>query len=85
MRWIPGGADVPDHGHEGLEMTLVLAGAYSDGRGRYARGDVDVADETVEHHPVAEPGAPCLCLAATEGRLRFRALLPRIAGSLLGI
>ncbi|MCU0817640.1 MAG: ChrR family anti-sigma-E factor [Cypionkella sp.] len=32
---IPGGVAVPDHGHKGLELTLVLQGAFSDGTGRF--------------------------------------------------
>ncbi len=76
---IPGGATVPDHGHRGLELTLVLQGAFSDADGRFARGDIEVADEDTEHTPVAEPGGDCICLAATDAPLRFRGLLPRLA------
>ena len=76
---IPGGTAMPDHGHRGTEMTLVLKGAFSDEFDRFARGDVEVANEDLSHTPVAEEGEDCICLAATDAPLRFNALLPRIA------
>lgn len=76
---------VPDHGHSGIELTMVLQGAFRDSGGRYGRGDVEIADADTVHTPVAEPGLPCICLAATAGRLRFRSLLPRLAQPFLGI
>lgn len=79
LLWIPPGAAVPDHGHRGLELTLVLQGAFRDAGDRFGRGDVEVADEGVQHTPVAEQGAPCICLAATDAPLRFAGLLPRLA------
>ncbi len=51
---IPGGSRVPDHGHRGLELTLVLQGAFYDDRARFGPGDVEVADAEFEHQPVAE-------------------------------
>jgi putative transcriptional regulator len=85
LLYIPGGTEVPDHSHHGLEMTLVLDGAFCDRGQRYGRGDVQIADETVDHTPVAEPGAACICLAVTEGRLKFSGLLPRLAQPFLRI
>lgn len=76
---IPGGTAMPDHGHSGLEMTLVLQGAFRDEGDRFARGDIEVADDSLEHTPVAEPGETCICLAATQGPLRFNSLIPRLA------
>ena len=51
------GHGIPEHGHGGAELTLVLRGSFHDETGRYARGDVADLDETVEHQPVADPGA----------------------------
>lgn len=76
---IPGGAAMPDHGHNGLEMTLVLQGAFRDDGDRFGRGDIEVADDNLEHTPIAEPGETCICLAATQGPLRFNSLIPRLA------
>ncbi|MCR9150958.1 MAG: ChrR family anti-sigma-E factor [Rhodobacteraceae bacterium] len=82
---IPAGSAVPDHGHNGTEITLVLQGAFRDEDGRYGPGDVEVATEEMHHTPVAEPGMDCICLAATDGPLKFRAILPRLAQPLLRI
>lgn len=82
---IPAGARVPDHGHRGTELTLVLKGAFIDDAGRFARGDVEVATEVDEHMPVAERGEDCICLAATDAPLKFNSLLPRIAQPFIGI
>lgn len=76
---IPAGAAMPDHGHRGMEMTLVLKGAFRDQDGRYARGDVEIADEDLHHTPIAEDGEDCICLAATDAPLKFNAFIPRIA------
>lgn len=75
---IPAGQAMPDHGHTGMELTLVLQGAFFDGNNRFGRGDVDVATAETEHTPVAEAGAECICLAATDAPLKFHGLLPRL-------
>ena len=82
---IPGGTAMPDHGHRGLELTLVLKGAFEDEDGLFSRGDVEVANEELQHTPVAKVGEPCICLAATDAPLRFKGLIPRIAQPFLGI
>lgn len=82
---IPGGAAMPDHGHRGMELTLVLQGAFRDEDGRFGRGDLEIADEELHHTPVAEEGEVCICLAATDAPLRFRGLIPRIAQPFIGI
>ena len=78
LLYIPGGMAVPDHGHNGLELTLVLQGAFHDETGRFGVGDLETADGDLEHTPIAEAGAPCICLAATDASLRFSSLLPRL-------
>lgn len=82
---IPAGRTMPAHSHNGTEMTLVLKGAFSDEDGTFARGDLELADAQVNHMPVAEPGEDCICLVATDARLKFQGLLPRIAQSFVGI
>lgn len=82
---IPAGVAVPDHGHRGTEITLVLQGAYSDEDGSFARGDVEVASEETLHMPVADISEDCICLAATDAPLRFKGLLPRLAQPFLRI
>lgn len=82
---IPGGVAVPDHGHKGMELTLVLQGAFRDDEDRFAAGDIEIADEGLEHTPVAEEGEDCICLIATDAPLRFNSLIPRIAQRVLRI
>lgn len=78
LLYIPGGKGVPDHGHNGLELTLVLQGSFRDQTGRYGRGDVQVVADEIEHTPVADVGPACICLAATDAPLKFNALIPRM-------
>lgn len=78
LLYIPPGQAVPDHGHGGLELTLVLQGAFRDETGRYGVGDLEVADDDLEHTPIAEEGEACICLAATDEPLRFRSMVPRL-------
>lgn len=82
---IPGGTAIPDHSHRGLELTLVLKGAFRDEDARFGPGDVEIADDDLHHTPVAEEGEDCICLAATEAPLRFKGLIPRIAQPFIGI
>ena len=82
---IPAGVAVPDHGHNGTELTLVLRGAFVDEHDRFGAGDIEVANEDLEHTPVAEAGEDCICLAATDAPLRFNSLMPRLAQRFIGI
>lgn len=85
LLYIPPGEPVPEHGHRGLELTLVLAGSFADGEAVFGRGDLEIADETVQHLPIAGPGEPCVCLAVTDAPLRFKGWLPRLVQPLLRI
>ena len=82
---IPAGKAMPEHSHHGTEMTLVLKGAFRDEDGVFARGDLEVADTETNHQPIAEPGEDCICLVATNAKLKFQGLLPRIAQPFVGI
>ena len=81
LRVAPGTA-LPRHSHRGGELTLLLAGAFADETGRYGPGDLAEIGEEVSHQPKAEGPEDCVCLVATQGRLRFGALLGRIFGAL---
>lgn len=85
LLYIPAGKAVPDHGHRGTELTLVLQGVFADAEESFARGDVEISDETVEHTPTVLAGQDCICLAATDAPLRFRGLIPRLAQPFLRI
>ena len=79
LLFIPAGAAMPDHGHHGTEMTLVLQGAFQDEDDYFARGDVEVADSDVHHMPVADIHEDCICLAVTDAPLQFQGLIRKIA------
>jgi putative transcriptional regulator len=58
---------------------LVLQGAFRDETDQFGVGDIEVANEDLDHTPVAMDGEDCICLAATDAPLRFNSLLPRLA------
>ena len=60
-------------------------GAFRDEVDRFGPGDLEIADPSVEHQPVAEAGADCICLAATDAPLRFKDFLPRLLQPLFRI
>ena len=64
LLYIPAGVAVPDHGHHGTELTLVLRGAYSDETDHFKRGDVEIAGEDLHHTPIADAHSDC-CLLYT--------------------
>jgi putative transcriptional regulator len=84
LLYIPAGQAMPEHGHRGMELTLVLKGAYRDETDRFARGDVEFADQDMDHTPIAEGRGlhlPCRHRSAPA----FKGLLPRIAQPFIGI
>jgi putative transcriptional regulator len=79
------GTVLPRHSHSGSELTLVLKGAFFSGDTIYSAGDIEDADEATDHQPVVTRDGECLCLAVTEGPLRFRRWTHRLAQGYLGI
>lgn len=82
---IASGRSVPEHGHAGAEMTMVLAGGFSDAGRSFARGDIEWADADVVHQPVADDGEDCICLTVTDGPLKFFDVIGRLAQPFVGI
>lgn len=83
--WIKPGRKIPAHTHDGQELTLVLDGAFADSDGRYGRGDIAIADDTVDHRPIAEAERPCICFAVTDAPLRLTGSLGQRLGDILGV
>ena len=79
------GKTVPEHGHGGAEITLILSGAYRDNLGRFAAGDIADLDEHLEHQPKVEADAPCICLVATEAPTKFKGFISQLLQPLTGI
>jgi putative transcriptional regulator len=72
------------HGHRGMELTMVLKGAYRDETGEYHRGDVSDLDENVEHQPKVLKDEECICMIASEKPARYTDLLPRLLQPIMG-
>jgi len=64
----PGGS-VPEHTHNGFELTVLIAGTYSDEAGEYEAGDFIMLDKQHQHHPISEQG--CLCFTVANDSLHF--------------
>ena len=79
------GRRMPQHSHDGVEYTQVVSGAFSDSTGRYGTGDYVEADEEVDHQPMADSDADCICLAAVEGRLRLHSFVGRLMQPFMGL
>ena len=80
---IGAGRGLPMHRHAGSEYTLVLAGGFADGHERFDRGDVCVADPTVEHKPVADADQPCICLLVAEAPVVLTGFFGRLLNPFL--
>ncbi len=72
------GTRVPMHRHSGNELTMVLAGGFTDATGTFQRGDVESADDGLVHQPVADAGEECVCLVVTEGDLQPTGLIAKL-------
>lgn len=79
------GKSVPDHGHNGQEITMILSGAYKDEIGYFGPGDVADLDEHIEHQPFVASDEDCICLAATEAPTKFKGLAGKILQPIFGI
>lgn len=82
--WIKPGRKMPHHTHEGSEYTLVLKGGFTESGGHFRRGDVSVADEAVDHRPVADRDEDCICFAVTDAPLRLTGPIGRVVQRLFG-
>lgn len=86
MRLLKGapGTAVGNHGHRGMEYTLVLAGGYTDATGSYGPGDFQTAAPGLSHNPIADHDGDCINLAVTTAPLQFDGWIAAIAGKLFG-
>ena len=79
------GVTIPEHSHNGSELTLVLKGSFSDEIGRFKAGDIADLDDDTDHQPIADSSEDCICLVVTEGPLKFKALVPRLMQYFVGM
>lgn len=83
--WIKPGRTVPAHTHEGMELSLIVEGAFRDERGRFGAGDISIADPSVDHRPTAENDVPCIGFAVTDAPLRLTGPLRQRLSDILSI
>jgi len=76
---VPPGGATAKHSHSGIEYTYVISGALRDGDTIFEAGDFIELDETTTHHPMVHGDQPCLCLFATQGRLKPQGWLGGLA------
>lgn len=79
------GQVMPEHGHAGSELTLLLRGSYRDEVGTFKPGDLADLDDEIEHSPIADPHDGCICLVASDAKARFKGLLARLVQPLTGM
>jgi putative transcriptional regulator len=82
---IKAGTALPRHSHRGMELTVVLAGGFSDLDGHYGRGDLAEGDPTDEHRPVVDHDADCLCLVVLDAPVRLLGVVGRLINPFLRI
>ena len=61
--------EIPQHSHKGEELTLLLAGEFSDEYNTYTAGDFMVLNSEHEHSPKTVEG--CLCYTVVDAPLYF--------------
>lgn len=66
---IEAGGSIPEHTHNGYEITLLLEGSFKDDMGEYVAGDFIMLDGKHQHQPVSESG--CLCYTVVSDSLHF--------------
>lgn len=84
MFWIKEGRKMPTHTHEGNELFLVLDGSFEDESGVYHAGDLSIADENVNHRPIAGKDRPCIGFSVTDAPLRLTGTLTEKIGMFFG-
>ena len=68
---IKAGGYVPEHNHEGNEITVVLKGSFSDQDDHYQQGDFIVRTAGEIHTPVAGQDEDCLCLSSLDAPIQM--------------
>lgn len=78
LYWVKAGRRLPQHTHEGEEVTLLLKGGFVDELGHYRRGDIAMGDTELDHTPVADRDEDCICFAVTDAPLQLTGPVARL-------
>ncbi|HHQ4552142.1 TPA: ChrR family anti-sigma-E factor [Aeromonas veronii] len=73
---IEAGGRIPEHTHQGYELTLLLAGTIEDGNTLYKAGDFIWLDASHSHSPHTPDG--CLCYTVQDAPVQFTKGLSRL-------
>lgn len=68
---IKAGGKVPEHDHDGQEITVVLTGCFSDEDGMYQPGDFVVRQQGDIHRPFAVQNEECICLSVLAAPIKL--------------
>lgn len=79
------GGKVAEHDHQGLEVTLVLKGSFSDGDGVYTEGDFLVRQPGDVHRPTATQNQDCLCLSVVEAPVSLTGVMGKLINPFLSV
>lgn len=71
------GRAMPAHRHDGIELTLVLRGAYHDTDDYFTAGQISCHAPGTSHRPVADAQDGCICISAVSGMV-FAGFFPRL-------
>ncbi|MBF0264152.1 MAG: cupin domain-containing protein [Gammaproteobacteria bacterium] len=82
---IKSGIQIPHHSHNGTELTLILKGSYEDESGEYYPGDLSDLDDSNCHQPHVNSTEDCICLIATEQKLKFSSPFNRLLQVAVGL
>ena len=77
------GQKLPAHTHEGQELTLVLQGSFHDKIGNFRAGDIAIADDTVDHQPIAGEEEDCICFSVVDNPVRLTGPIGRLISPFL--
>jgi len=80
---INSGGKVVEHDHNGMEITLVLHGSFSDEDGVYTAGDFLVRNPGEIHRPTATQNQDCLCLSVIEAPVKITGMLGKLINPFL--
>ncbi|MBR9727057.1 ChrR family anti-sigma-E factor [Shewanella intestini] len=76
LLYIDADGEIPQHTHKGTELTLLLAGEFSDEFSDYKPGDLMVMTAEDKHSPKTKQG--CLCYTVVDAPLYFTKGLSKI-------
>jgi len=79
------GGSIPEHKHQGEEITVVLKGTFTDADGIYHPGDFLVRQGNERHSPKAGEHQDCICLAVVDAPVKFTKGLSRLVNPFLSV